>query len=772
MGQITRSRIGAFAGAASLTMSLATIAHAQQAQSSSGPATEAQIAGSPAAASQEQAPGAMGGAVDAEFRARIERAWQYVKIADLIRDNLAPPQWFAGGDRFVYWPASGPNAGTWVAVDARTGLQEPIIAATDLKAQLSALTGAEASLPGSLPYVLQPAQNRILFQNGGRAFALDLASRRLAALGQEDLLARVARSQAAPSPDGSKFLLPRPGGFAVADASGRTVVERQGEQYHGWQTSPNSWSPDGRYLLAARNDERELHRIPIVEYRPLETVTMVPYAKTGTPLPRTEYHVVDTATGAITPLPPLEGEGYSWVAGWRPDGSEALVLRLSRDGKRLDLIGFNPQTAASRLILREERPESFVGALDFATIGWQRQVKALDDNRRFLWISERDGRRHVYLYDYSGRLERQVTRGDYVVEQVLGAAPGGNQILLVASADGPRPYDRSLYRADLRGRGMRRISAPSGDHQVSLSPSGSHYTVGYSTLTEPRRTAVGSTAGGEAIQYSQADVSRLATIGYRPPEPFTARAADGETTLHGVIFKPRDFDPARRYPVVNFIYSGPFTTIVPRGFAAGGMASSAHGMAQMGFIVVMVDGRGTPGRGKAFQDVNYGRLGQTEIPDQVAVIRQVAASRPYMDIDRVGIFGHSWGGYFATRGMLTAPDFYTAGYAGAQGMLEEAALINEPNMDLPSRNPQGYEAASNVRLAGNLRGAYKMMHGTADVNASLSTTMRMAEALLRANKPYELLIMPGVPHGPQPPHDRYYFEDQMRFFTRHLGGPR
>ena len=730
-----------------------------------------------AATAQQPAPNATGGPADAEFRARIDRAWQYVKISNLVHDNLAPPQWFPEGDRFVYWAASGPNAGTWVVVDARTGAQEPLLPAADLKAQLSALTGAEAKLPVSLPFLLQPPHTRILFQNGGRAFAFDLGSRKVSALGQEDLLAKVASSPAVPSPDGSKYLLPQAGGFAVADASGETLLERKGEQYHGWQTSPKAWSPDGRYLLVARNDQREVHKIPIVDYRPLETVTMHPYAKTGTPLARQEYHVVDTTTRTVKPLPPLEGEGYSWMAGWRPDGSEALVLRLSRDAKRLDLIGFDPQTAVSRLILREERPETFVAGLELLAGGWQWQVKPLDDHRSFLWISERDGRRHVYLYDYSGKLERQVTRGDYVVEQVLGLAPGGKEILLVASAEGPRPYDRSLYKADLDGRGMERISTPPGDHQISLSPSGRHYTVAYSTLTEPRRSAVGSTAGGEAIEYSQADVSRLPTIGYIPPEPFTATAADGKTPLHGVIFKPWDFDPAKRYPVINDVYAGPFTTIVPRGFAASAMsvssvaAASAHGIAQLGFIVVMVDGRGTPGRGKAFQDVNYGRIGQTEIPDQIAAIRQAAADRPYMDLDRVGVLGHSWGGYFATRGILSAPDFYKAGYAGAQGMLEEATLINEPNMDLPSKNPQGYEAGSNVKLAGNLRGAYKMMHGTADVNASLSTTMRMAEALIKANKQYELLIMPGIGHGPQPPFDRYYFEDQVRFFTRHLGGP-
>jgi dipeptidyl aminopeptidase/acylaminoacyl peptidase len=525
-----------------------------------------------------------------------------------------------------------------------------------------------------------------------------------------------------------------------------------------------------------RNDQRSVHKIPVVDYRPIETVDMVPYPKTGTPLPRPEFHLVDTNTGEVKALPGIESEGYAWIAGWRPDGREGLVLHLSRDGKRLDLIGYDPVTAISRLILREERPESFVGALDFSAGGWQRQIKPLDDNRRFLWMSERDGWRHAYLYDWSGKLERQVTRGKYVVEQVLGTSPGGKEALVVASADGPKPYDRSLYRVPLTGGAMKRVSSEPGDHQISLSPSGRYYTVAFSTHTEPRRSAVGSTAGGKASQYSQADISRLATLGYLPPEPFTAKAADGETPLHGVIFKPWDFDPSKRYPVINYIYSGPFITIVPRGFAASAtgspMPALAHGMAQMGFVVVMVDPRGTPGRSKAFQDVNYGRIGQTEIPDQVAAIRQAAASRPYMDLDRVGIMGHSWGGYFATRGMLTAPDFYKAGYSGAQGMLEENAVINEPNMDLPSKNPRGYEAGSNDRIAGNLKGAYKMMHGTSDTNASVSTTMRMADALIRANKPYELLIMPGIPHTPLPPHDRYYFEDQLRFFTRHLGGPR
>lgn len=725
------------------------------------------------AAAQGLTQGDAGQAVDAGFAARFARASQYVKLPDLLRDSLAPPQWFADGNRFIYWAATGPNAGTWVIVDARTGQQDPVIAAADLKAQFAALAGNSAVINGNAPYEFDQSGNRILFQNAERTFAVDIGSHRLSALSPDDIAARPSIA----SPDGKTFLLMTPGGFSVIDRSGRTLVERKGEEGYGWQVPPEAWSPDGRYLLAMHVDERGVHKIPIVDYSPVEKVKMVPYSKTGTPLPRTEFHLIDVATGEVKPLPPVESDGYSFIAGWRPNGSEALVLYLTRDGKRLDLIGYNAATSASRLILREENQKTFVGALDFTTATYPWQVKPLDDEH-FTWMSERDGWRNVYLYNWSGKLERQLTNGKYVVERVLGTAPGKKDLLVVASADGPTPYNQSLYRVPLSGGKMTRITTQPADHQISLSPNGAYYTDAYSTFTEPRRTMVGRTGDGREIQYSQADASQLFKLGYLPPEPFTALATDGSTKIYGVIFKPADFDPNKRYPVIESIYAGPFITIVPHGFVGGkqelgnGAQFLGQAMAQMGFVVVLVDSRGTPGRSKAFQDANYGRIGQIEIPDHVTAIQQAAASRPYMDLDRVGIFGHSWGGYYATRAMLTAPDFYKAGYSGAQGMLEEEAVINEPNMGLLSKNPQGYEAGSNVRLAGNLKGAFKMMHGTSDVNASVSTTMRMTEALIKADKHFELLIMPGMPHWPTPPLGRYYIEDALRFFTRNLGRPR
>src|SRR4029453_16098051 len=176
---------------------------------------------------------------------------------------------------------------------------------------------------------------------------------------------------------------------------------------------------------------------------------------------------------------------------------------------------------------------------------------------------------------------------------------------------------------------------------------------------------------------------------------------------------------------------------------ASAMHRISAALAQMGFVGAMLDARGTPGRGKAFQDANYGRIGEIEIPDHVAALRELAKSRPYLDTTRAGIVGHSWGGYFALRGMLQAPDFFKVGYAGAPGDLTEAASINEPNMGLMASNQAGYEAGSNVRLASQLRGRLKIMHGTSDVMAPLSTTMRMAQPLIAATKAFHLSVSPG-----------------------------
>lgn len=659
-------------------------------------------------------------------------------------------------------------------IDARSGAGEPLIAPADLQAQLGQLTGKPVASLDNLFFAIAPDQQRIVFNYQERAYTLGLSGHRVAMLAAADPLAASASRdiRGTPSPDGTTTAMRRDHGFAIVDDRGRALLERNDEEQQDWQIPKGGWSPDGRTLLVWRSDNRAVHTIPIVDYSDaIEKVSMVPYAKVGTPLPHQTLYAVEPATRRVAQLPSPEGETYQWLAGWRPDGSEALVLQLSRDGKRLDLSAVDPHSGKTRLVVRDERPQSFVGGLDLAFAdGWASQVVPLEDNRHFLWMSERDGWRHVYLYDYSGRLVRQVTKGDFPIHQVVGTTAEQHAILVFASAEKNAPYDRLLYRVNLAGGPLQRLTADPGLHRIYPSPSGRYYIDGHSTRTQPRAWDVSAADGKTSFRYAEADAGALAQIHYAPPEAMTALAADGVTPLYGVLYKPWDFDPRKRYPVIDCIYGGPFTTAVPWSFVGTSEETRIAGaLAQMGFIVMVLDARGTPGRGKAFQDANYGRIGQIEIPDHVAALRQAAATRPYMNMDRVGIYGHSWGGYFALRGMLTAPDFFKAGYAGAPGELEEEAIINEPYLGLRDKHPEAYRTGSNLLAAAQLRGTLRLMHGTSDTDAPLSTTMRMVDALIRADKPVELLIMPGQPHSPPEQARRYYYNDVRMFFLRALG---
>jgi dipeptidyl aminopeptidase/acylaminoacyl peptidase len=557
--------------------------------------------------------------------------------------------------------------------------------------------------------------------------------------------------------------------LVVSDTAGATRLKLPGAQNYGWGVPPNAWSRDGRLFVALRRDVREIHRVPIVDYSSaVERVTYAPYPKAGTPLPVEELHVIDPAAAAARPVQLDTRDAYIWFLGWRRTVSEALVLRMSRTGKRLDLFAIEA-TGATRLLAYDERPATFVAALDFSTTDWPLQVTPLPDESGFLWMSERDGWRHVYHYGYDGALKKKVTSGAFPVRRVAHVDSARRQIYVIASGDSARPYDRHVYRVGLDGTGFTALTTAPGQHEPVFSSAGSFFVDSYSSLAQPHTVELRGTDGTLIKRLGQASTAPLEAVGYTPPEPFRVKAVDGTTDLYGVLYRPTDFDSTKRYPIVDYIYAGPFLTVHQTTYApATAMHRIAASLAQMGFVVAMLDARGTPGRDKAFQDANYGRIGEIEIPDHVSALRELAQSRPYVDTTRAGIVGHSWGGYFALRGMLTAPDFFKVGYAGAPGDLTEAASINEPNMGLLTSNHAGYDAGSNIGRASALRGRLKIMHGTSDVMAPLSTTMRMAQALIEANKTFDLLVMPGQPHGPQDAAGRYYREDVRRFMATHL----
>lgn len=694
---------------------------------------------------------------------RLDRAARVEAWPQAIRDSLVPPRWLKHGERLVFWDAIGPMAGTWVMADAAGGKRRPIITTARLRSQLAALTGQDAALPAQMPFILTPDEQGLLFDHAGTGFRLDFAKSNIWRVEKGGIDEQLLAGGIA-SPGGDRIASQHGEGFTVSDAAGRTVMARTGTPDLAWQLPERPWSPDGR-LAVWLIDSRMVHHIPVVDYSAAtEQVTMVPYAKVGTPIAKAQLHLLNPVTGELRSVSGEQDEGYDWLASWRDDGS-ALVLHLARDGKRLDLLSI-AQDGEVRRLLREERRDTKVADLNFAAGGWRAQVVPLTIGRGFLWLSERDGWRHVYHYDEVGRLIRQVTHGAFPVLRVDHAGDDGR--VLVTAADPAAPYDELLYRGDLNAGALRPVSTSPGIHVALVSPSGRYLLDSYSSWTSPRIRDLIHADGSGRTHLTIADASAVTATGYTPPEPIRVLAADGTTPLHGALYRPSGFVPARRYPVVTYIYGGPFGTVLSRTYTGNTMMRRAEALAAAGFVVVAIDVRGSAGRSKAFGDATYGKIGQSEIPDYVTGLRQLAMTRPWMDLTRVGIHGHSWGGYFAIRAMLVAPDVFKAGYAGAPGALDEDALVNEPDMGLAADNPGGYAAGSNLALAAKLAGPLRIMHGSADVNAPLSSSMRMADALIRANRPVELLAMPGIDHDPEGPASAYYRDDVVRFFLRTL----
>jgi dipeptidyl aminopeptidase/acylaminoacyl peptidase len=269
---------------------------------------------------------------------------------------------------------------------------------------------------------------------------------------------------------------------------------------------------------------------------------------------------------------------------------------------------------------------------------------------------------------------------------------------------------------------------------------------------------------------SRADIAKLEAAGYVPPEQFTVTAADGTTELWGIMFKPHDFDPARRYPVIELIYGGPQTVRVPHAFIDGESfphAAPAQALAQLGYVTVIVDARGTPKRSKAFHDASYRRWANVLADDHAGTIRQLTARHEFMDGTRVGIIGHSWGGYCAFRCLADRPDVYSAAVAASPGFDPYSSLIYECYLGMPRDNPDGYAFASPFRLAARLEGALMLAAGTSD-HGTWTDAVKMSEALVQAGKPHEFVLLPGQYHSYDAVHDAYYWRQVAAFFARHL----
>lgn len=471
---------------------------------------------------------------------------------------------------------------------------------------------------------------------------------------------------------------------------------------------------------------------------------------------------------ALPAFPQLTSFGMRMC--WSPDGTHACFIEESRGYREARLHVMDAATGATR-VGHVERSRTHVDRYPLYAL--------LGDGSQAILSSERNGWKHLYLVDtHAGNVLGRITQGAWSVRELLYVDERARTVYFTAGGkeQGMDPYYRQLYRVGWDGRGLVRLSADDADHEIAFSPLGRYFIETVSRIDTPPVSRLRRSDGNLVRELQRADVSRLLAAGWTPPEPFQAKAADGTTDLHGAIFRPSDYSPDRRYPVLDAVYPGPQTIRTVKSFDVERMASE-QALAELGFIVVTIDGRGTPLRSKAFLDASHGDLGNAgHLEDHVAVLRQLAGRDPAMDLDRVGIYGHSGGAYAAARALLTHPDLYKVAVASAgnHDLRSYWAEWGERFQGPPAEG--SYAGQANAALASRLRGKLLLVHGTLDDNVHPDATLQLVDALIDANKDFDLLLLPNRNHGLRNltgdasgrHQDPYFLRRRWDYFVRHL----
>jgi dipeptidyl aminopeptidase/acylaminoacyl peptidase len=598
------------------------------------------------------------------------------------------------------------------------------------------------------------------------------------------------------SPDGKKTAFIRDWNLWVRDVASRKEVQltRDGvkdfgyaSDNAGWTRSDRPivrWSPDSKKIATFQQDERNVGEMFLVDTgvgHPKLQAWKYPLAGDQN-LPALHRVIVDAVSGAVVrfKMPPdlhrsslcddIACRGNEWSdVQWDNASSMVAFVSTSRDHRREQLRVANTATGEVKDIL-EETVNTFFESGN-GRVNW----RYLPASNEVIWFSERENWGQLYLYDLkTGREKHRITSGEGNVTQLLRVDEKNRVLyfLAVGKEKGRDPYFRHFYRIDFDGRNLQLLTPADADHDVTLSPGGDHFVDVYSTPDTPPVAELRNASGKLVLPLEKADITRLVAAGWKPPQPITVKARDGATDLYGLLYKPTNLDPAKKYPIVNHIYPGPQTgSVGARTFASA--RGDAQALTELGFVVVEIDGMGTPWRSKSFHEAYYGNMGDNTLADQVAGMKQLAARYPWIDLDRAGIYGHSGGGYAAAGGMLRYPDFFKVGIAEA-GNHDNRNYEDdwaEKWQGLLRNNPDGttnYDNQANQLVAKNLKGKLLLAHGTMDPNVPPSNTLLLVNELIKANKDFDLLMLPNRTHdfGNEP----YMVRRRWDYFVKHLLG--
>jgi dipeptidyl-peptidase-4 len=598
-----------------------------------------------------------------------------------------------------------------------------------------------------------------------------------------------------PSPDGKRTAFIRDWNLWVRDtASGKeTPLTKDGVKDFGYATDNAgwtrsdrpilSWSPDSKKIATFQQDQRNVGELYLVDTKVGHpTLQAWKYPLPGDPVvTMIQRVVIDVDPVKIVRFKMEPDQHRSTLCDdvacrgewgdvqWSPDGSTVAFVSTSRDHRHEQLRVANASTGAVRDVL-EEKSETFFESGN-GRINW----RFLPGSNEVIWFSERDNWGHLYLHDLqTGREKRAITSGEGNVTQVLHVDEKNRRLYFIAvgKEKGRDPYFRHLYRIGLDGNNLQLLTPADADHDVTLSPSGRFFVDSYSKPDAPPVAELRAADGKLILTLEKADISRLLATGWQPPTPISVKARDGSTDLYGLMFKPTTLDPSKKYPIVNHIYPGPQT-----GSVGGRTFSPARGdaqaLAELGFVVVEIDGMGTPWRSKKFHEAYYGNMGDNTIPDQVTAMQQLAQRFAWIDIDRAGIYGHSGGGYATATAMFRYPDFFKVGISEA-GNHDNRVYEDdwaEKWQGLLKANADGttnYDNQANQLVAKNLKGKLLLAHGTMDTNVPPYNTLLVVDELIKANKDFELLMLPNRGHGFG--NEPYMVRRRWDYFVRNLLG--
>lgn len=733
-------------------------------------------------------------AQDQGIRADYERASSLrERVTGLAVDVIADSNWIDGAAAFWY-RKSVPGGSSFVLADAAAGSKTPAFDHARLATALSAATGAThtaVTLPfTSLQFV--DARQAIEFgigagpaavrwrctlttyectrvagspgaPGGGRAGG---QGRGGGAAGQAGT---AADTQVRRAPDGSAEAVIRNFNVwvrALPDGEFRPL-STDGSEGNGYTLASLRWSPDSKKIAVFKRRPGYNRQVHYIESSPTDQVqpklSSIFYRKPGDEvdfdLPvifNLETDARHAGDQALFPNPYANTR-----LAWRED-SRAVTFEYNQRGHQIyRVLELDAASGRTRTIIEET-------SATFVEYSGKRIREDVTDGREIIWGSERDGWNHLYLYDgATGQVTRQITKGDWVVRGVDRVDADARQIWFRASGmtPGQDPYFVHYYRINFDGTGLTALTDADGTHTLSWSSDRQYYVdtwsrVDLAPVAQLRRASDQSVV----MELERGDMTPLLTTGWRAPEVFVSKARDGQTDIWGIIIRPTNFDPSKRYPVIENIYAGPQGSFVPKIFSTQlGMQAQA----ELGFIVVQIDGMGTSNRSKAFHDVAWKNLGDAGFPDRILWHKAVAAKYPWYDIDRVGIYGTSAGGQNATGALLFHPDFYDVAVSavGCHDNRMDKIWWNEQWMGWPI-GPE-YAASSNVDHAKNLRGRMLLVVGEMDTNVDPASTMQVVNALIRANKDFDLLVIPGAGHGAG---GAYGERRRFDFFVKHLRG--